>query len=331
MAGLRADAPGAAGPLRGHGLSGRLAPRRQGRVGTRRGGRIEEHGLHLWMGFYENAFRLMRECYAELGRDPRTCPIAAWRDAFSPAPYVGVAEQRTRRRVGCRGRPICRRSRGCRASAHARPIALDVTDYIGRVVGLLRALLELVAWRRETPRRRSARRSARTTRLPPASPQLLKFGELATLAALIEGVELLETMLGDLAASPDNLILRLLDALAAKRASLLEARAALDLDVRRVWNIVDLTLATLRGIVRFRLATDPARLRRHRRLRLPRVAAPERRRRSCRSTPAICAASTTSASPTRTATSSGRASPPGRRCAAWCARSSPIAARSSGG
>lgn len=28
--------------------------------------RIEEHGLHLWMGFYENAFRLMRECYAEL-------------------------------------------------------------------------------------------------------------------------------------------------------------------------------------------------------------------------------------------------------------------------
>ncbi len=32
--------------------------------------RIEEHGLHLWMGFYENAFRLMRECYQELERDP---------------------------------------------------------------------------------------------------------------------------------------------------------------------------------------------------------------------------------------------------------------------
>lgn len=27
--------------------------------------RIEEHGLHLWMGFYENAFRLMRDCYGE--------------------------------------------------------------------------------------------------------------------------------------------------------------------------------------------------------------------------------------------------------------------------
>ena len=30
--------------------------------------RIEEHGLHVWFGFYENAFRLMREVYDELGR-----------------------------------------------------------------------------------------------------------------------------------------------------------------------------------------------------------------------------------------------------------------------
>ena len=27
--------------------------------------RIEEHGFHVWLGFYENAFRLLRECYAE--------------------------------------------------------------------------------------------------------------------------------------------------------------------------------------------------------------------------------------------------------------------------
>jgi len=26
--------------------------------------------LHVWLGFYENAFRLLRECYAELDRDP---------------------------------------------------------------------------------------------------------------------------------------------------------------------------------------------------------------------------------------------------------------------
>src|SRR5262249_5497090 len=55
--------------------------------------RIEEHGLHLWMGFYENAFRLMRECYAELGRDPNQCHIATWQDAFEPAPNVAVTDR----------------------------------------------------------------------------------------------------------------------------------------------------------------------------------------------------------------------------------------------
>ncbi len=55
--------------------------------------RIEEHGLHLWLGFYENAFRLMRGCYAELDRDPATCPLATWRDAFAPAPSVAVTER----------------------------------------------------------------------------------------------------------------------------------------------------------------------------------------------------------------------------------------------
>src|SRR6478672_7147059 len=31
-------------------------------------GRILEHGLHVWLGFYENAFRMIRECYAEVER-----------------------------------------------------------------------------------------------------------------------------------------------------------------------------------------------------------------------------------------------------------------------
>lgn len=55
-------------------------------------GRIEEHGLHVWMGFYENAFGLMRDAYEELGRDPSTCPISTIDDAFSPAHEIGVAQ-----------------------------------------------------------------------------------------------------------------------------------------------------------------------------------------------------------------------------------------------
>src|SRR5262245_14060897 len=30
--------------------------------------RIEEHGFHMFLGFYENAFAMMRACYEELGR-----------------------------------------------------------------------------------------------------------------------------------------------------------------------------------------------------------------------------------------------------------------------
>ena len=28
--------------------------------------RIEEHGIHVWFGFYDNAFKLLRDCYDTL-------------------------------------------------------------------------------------------------------------------------------------------------------------------------------------------------------------------------------------------------------------------------
>ena len=55
-------------------------------------GRIEEHGLHVWLGFYDNAFRLLRSCYEELdrlGTEPG-CPIQGWKDAFVPASAIGL-------------------------------------------------------------------------------------------------------------------------------------------------------------------------------------------------------------------------------------------------
>ena len=57
-------------------------------------GRIEEHGLHVWLGSYENAFALLRECYAELDRattDP-VAPIHQWHQAIIPADNPGVAD-----------------------------------------------------------------------------------------------------------------------------------------------------------------------------------------------------------------------------------------------
>ncbi len=58
-------------------------------------GRIEEHGLHIWLGSYENAFGLLRECYVELDRattDP-AAPIRSWDEALIPADTIGLAER----------------------------------------------------------------------------------------------------------------------------------------------------------------------------------------------------------------------------------------------
>ena len=64
--------------LGGKGASGRRAGAAE---------RIEEHGLHVWGGFYDNAFRSMRECYQALGR-PADAPLASVDTAFRPAPHV---------------------------------------------------------------------------------------------------------------------------------------------------------------------------------------------------------------------------------------------------
>ena len=61
-------------------------------------GRIEEHGLHVWFGWYENALRLLQECYEELDRadrDPElSCADVERRDCSVWHDRVGRAAQR---------------------------------------------------------------------------------------------------------------------------------------------------------------------------------------------------------------------------------------------
>jgi uncharacterized protein with NAD-binding domain and iron-sulfur cluster len=68
--------------LGGKGASGRRPPY----------GRIEEHGLHVWMGFYNNSFDVIQKAYAEMGR-PAGAPLATWQNAFKPHNYIVLAQQ----------------------------------------------------------------------------------------------------------------------------------------------------------------------------------------------------------------------------------------------
>ena len=67
-------------------------------------GRIEEHGLHVLLGYYDHTFDVMRRCYEALDRDRSdpSCPIRTWDDAVAPSNLVGVVD-RARRRVGALG------------------------------------------------------------------------------------------------------------------------------------------------------------------------------------------------------------------------------------
>lgn len=60
-------------------------------VNTEKGYRIEEHGLHLWMGFYENAFHTIKQVYKDLNRNP-SLPLATFEEAFKPHGSMTFAE-----------------------------------------------------------------------------------------------------------------------------------------------------------------------------------------------------------------------------------------------
>ena len=225
--------------------------------------RIEEHGLHLWMGFYENAFRLMRECYAELGRDPSACPIATWQDAFEPAPGVAVMD----RAPGGDWEPWVAHfppGLGLPGDPPTHQGPFSVRGYLRQAAGLLVELLRSAHEKRAgaEPAPASGAEAA------PLGPQgivdavatVLKYGQLATAAALFEATDLLRAAMEALfpeAYRDSGAVLPLIDAIAAATRRALAALVDGDGELRRTWQVIDLILAILRGAVLSGLALDP--------------------------------------------------------------------------
>lgn len=69
--------------LGGKGASGRNAAVHQ---------RIEEHGLHIFFGFYHHAMRMMRRCYGELNRSSDV-PISSFDQAFKKHSQITFMEK----------------------------------------------------------------------------------------------------------------------------------------------------------------------------------------------------------------------------------------------
>ncbi len=206
-------------------------------------GRIEEHGLHLWLGYYENAFRLLRECYAELDR-PTTDPTArlrTWRDAMLPTEDVGLEH------VGGDGWQhwVGRFTPNDESPGEpGAPIAgLTVVDYVRRALRLVVDFLE------------SLPAAAEPRGVPTAATATLLAGApIVALAGILEATAQLDAV-----AAPAGLegVIRGLDrALGSMRTSVREL-AEEDADVRRTWHLVSVMAASVRGVLADGLLTHP--------------------------------------------------------------------------
>ncbi len=226
--------------------------------------RIEEHGLHVWMGFYENAFRLLRECYAELGRDPEAEPLAGWRDAFFPSPRIGLTEEREDGgwedwtalfppMPGLPGDPLSTEN------------PFSVSSYLLHAVRLLGTVIDS-ARRRQGGGMEEGSVPQPSTLAPDAVlenlARLIRYGYLATLVGLAEAMRGLGVLFGAWSRRPpergrETTVLRTLESVPRSALRLLSELARGDRELRRVWEILDLLLTVIRGALRFGLVTDP--------------------------------------------------------------------------
>lgn len=223
--------------------------------------RIEEHGLHLWLGFYENAFALMRECYAEINRDPSTCPITTWREAFEPAPWVAVVD----RAPSGAWEPWVAyfpEGKGLPGDPMTNHNPMSVSGYLRQALSLLLELLRSAA-------QKQGQAGCEPTAPPnPSKPEviveaverLLRYGQLATIAAIFEAADMLRVAMDVVFPPPyrdGGFLLPLIDAISRAARRQLEMLIGGDTELLHIWEVVDLIITIMRGSTLFGLAFDP--------------------------------------------------------------------------
>ena len=235
----------------------------KGASGRGTANRIEEHGFHVWMGFYENAFRLIRECYAELKRDPKKCRIADWRDAFSAAPFIGMSDGAYTNLIS-----YFPPAEGLPGDGWSEHDPFEIGSYMARAANALRAMMlaasEQSGGKQTRQDHRDQARVAETSSKADKSAnlesnivRLLKLGGLGSLAGLIEGAGILQLIFARRVPYLGGLLERLLEAMAVAARRQIGLLVANDAVLRSLWLAVDLSLTSMLGMARFGLLSDP--------------------------------------------------------------------------
>jgi len=203
-------------------------------------GRIEEHGLHVWIGSYENAFTLIRECYAELDRattDP-SVPIQTWDQAFIPANDVGATDRHNDEWQLWLGRFTGNDE--LPGEPDAPEGGMDVLHFLQRALQLILDFSDSLRVMGDTGLSLSA------SAAPPAREMSLNVVRHAALAAL--------AALADPQPDNDTQVDMLTRALEAIRATLDYERRT---DHRLSWILLSLVVSITRGVMADGLITDP--------------------------------------------------------------------------
>jgi uncharacterized protein with NAD-binding domain and iron-sulfur cluster len=215
-----------------------------------RNGRIEEHGLHLWLGYYENSFRLLRECYAELDRpvtDP-AAPIRTWRDAMLPAEMVGLED---RRRDGWH------HWLGQFAPNNLLPGEPGATGREFSIADILRRALRLIMdFLESLPDDQLPSGELLLSASPdvPAGPNAVVTGlRVSVLAAILEASAQIQGVLDHSSVASS---VRALDRAIAATNDALHSLVEHDADLRRTWHLVAVMTAVVRGMLADGLVTD---------------------------------------------------------------------------
>jgi len=230
----------------------------KGASGRGPSGRIEEHGLHVWLGYYDNAFRMMRDCYGELAAADPANPFGDWREAFIPESDIGLfspAEREGWQRwaahfpstPGLPGDPI-------------DPGELvSLRRYLARSFTLLRTLILDCAVGRDAGVAAAGQdaRASDAGGLGAAMKDLLGRGAFVGAAVIAEALAVLSTALDALPAPLDGAWVRLAESVCSGARRFLESELIADDRMRHVWEVVDLGLAYTVGVIRFGLLTDP--------------------------------------------------------------------------
>lgn len=237
------------------------APHLGGKSASTRGvnGRIEEHGLHVWLGYYDNAFRLIREVYDELERpesDP-ACPLATWQDAFAPGDLVGVEDWRD----GSWSHWVAAFSRNDAEPGSGRSAGgpLSVATFVRRGLGLLLDFSQSLQHGSAAPPPAARGAFLSGSPDPPRGGDpmgeldtLLRRAEIAALVGAVESIRLLRTAVPE----GGSLASLVLGSLERMRADLLGRLG--DADGRRSAELADLVTSTLLGAIRDGLLTTSA-------------------------------------------------------------------------